>query len=185
VDKAADLEDDLRAIRTASPAPSSSSSLTAINNLIIQPAPSPEPPFPSTQSRLASFLAARRPSIFSSRTSTPTRPIPQRTSTPNPNLPLEDQLQQERSAREIAEEKVASMTTELEELTQSLFEEANAMVRTERQKSAQLEAKLQIMESREEDKRRRLTELEKAISRITRVRNLLDNNPTKPVSSVG
>jgi low affinity Fe/Cu permease len=77
------------------------------------------------------------------------------------------------------------MTTELEELTQSLFEEANAMVRTERQKSAQLEAKLQIMESREEDKRRRLTELEKAISRITRVRNLLDNSPTKPVSSVG
>ena len=80
---------------------------------------------------------------------------------------------------------MASMTTELEELTQSLFEEANAMVRTERQKSAQLEAKLQIMESREEDKRRRLTELEKAISRITRVRNLLDNSPTKPVSSVG
>jgi low affinity Fe/Cu permease len=79
---------------------------------------------------------------------------------------------------------VASMTTELEELTQSLFEEANAMVRTERQKSAQLEAKLQIMESREEDKRRRLTELEKAISRITRVRNLLDNSPTKSVSSV-
>jgi low affinity Fe/Cu permease len=77
------------------------------------------------------------------------------------------------------------MTTELEELTQSLFEEANAMVRTERQKSAQLEAKLQVMESREEDKRRRLTELEKAISRITRVRTLLDNNPTKSVSSVG
>jgi chromosome segregation ATPase len=85
----------------------------------------------------------------------------------------------------MAEEKVATMTTELEELTQSLFEEANAMVRTEREKCARLESRLQIMESREEDKRRRLTELEKAIGRITRVRNLLENKNSNVVSSVG
>ena len=80
---------------------------------------------------------------------------------------------------------MATMTTELEELTQSLFEEANAMVRTEREKCARLESRLQLMESREEDKRRRLTELEKAIGRITRVRNLLDQKNSNAVSSMG
>ena len=80
---------------------------------------------------------------------------------------------------------MATMTTELEELTQSLFEEAHAMVRTEREKCARLESRLQVMESREEDKRRRLTELEKAIGRITRVRNLLENKNSNVVSSVG
>jgi septal ring factor EnvC (AmiA/AmiB activator) len=176
------LEDDLRAIRTASPAPSTSS-LNATSS--IPSSTTPEPAFPGTQSRLASFLAARRPALFSRSSTTPTKPVPQRTSTPNPHLPLEEQLQQERGAREMAEEKVATMTTELEELTQSLFEEANAMVRTEREKCARLESRLQIMESREEDKRRRLTELEKAIGRITRVRNLLENKNSNVVSSVG
>jgi chromosome segregation ATPase len=103
---------------------------------------------------------------------------------PAPNLPLEDQLQMERSAREQAEEKVIAMTAELEELSQSLFEEANAMVKTEREKCARLESRLQLMESREEDKRRRLTELEKAISRIARVRNILENKDPNAVSTV-
>ena len=88
----------------------------------------------------------------------------------------------ERSAREQAEEKVASMTLELEELSQSLFEEANAMVKTEREKCARLESRLQLMESREEDKRRRLTELEKAVGRITRVRSLLENKNAGNIS---
>ena len=100
------------------------------------------------------------------------------------NLSLEEQLQQERTAREQAEEKVANMATEMEELSQSLFEEANAMVKTEREKCARLEARLQIMESREEDKKRRLTELEKAIGRITRVRNLLENKNASNISSL-
>lgn len=98
------------------------------------------------------------------------------------SLSLEEQLQLEKSAREQAEEKVANMALELEELSQSLFEEANAMVKTEREKCARLEARLQIMESREEDKRRRLTELEKAIGRITRVRNLLENKNASNIS---
>jgi chromosome segregation ATPase len=101
------------------------------------------------------------------------------------NLSVEEQLQMERSAREQAEEKVGNMATEMEELSQSLFEEANAMVRTEREKCARLEARLQIMESREEDKRKRLTELEKAIGRITRVRNLLENKNASNISSMG
>ena len=77
------------------------------------------------------------------------------------------------------------MATEMEELSQSLFEEANAMVRIEREKCARLEARLQVMESREEDKRRRLTELEKAIGRITRARNLLENKNAINVSPMG
>jgi len=110
---------------------------------------------------------------------------PVRAPTPNSNLSLEDQLQMERSAREQAEEKVVSMSTELEELSQSLFEEANAMVKAEREKSARLEARLQLMESREEDKRKRLGELEKAIARITRVRSVLENKNVANVTNGG
>jgi len=110
---------------------------------------------------------------------------PVRASTPTSNLSLEDQLQMERSAREQAEEKVVSMSTELEELSQSLFEEANAMVKAEREKCARLEARLQLMESREEDKRKRLTELEKAIARITRVRSVLENKNVANVTNGG
>ena len=183
VDKAADLEDDLRAIRADSPAPS----LTATTSgSTLHPSPSPEPPFANTQSRLGNFIASHRPSIFGTRTPNTTTPskgtTPLRTPTPNSNLPVEEQLQMERSAREQAEEKVASMTLELEELSQSLFEEANAMVRSEREKCARLESRLQLMESREEDKRRRLTELEKAIGRITRVRSLLENKNAGNIS---
>lgn len=90
----------------------------------------------------------------------------------------------ERAAKEAAEEKVAAVNQELEELTQSLFEEANAMVRTEKEKVARLEAKLQVLEAREEDKRRRLSELEKAIGRITRVRSILENNNSNATGSV-
>ena len=76
---------------------------------------------------------------------------------------------------------------ELEELTQNLFEEANAMVRNEREKCSRLEARLAVMESREDEKRRRLTELEKAVERIMRVRSVLEGNTqhAKVLSSVG
>jgi len=181
VDKVADLEDELHAVRTSTPSRSSSS--LSLTNTLPPPSTTPEPHFPSTQSRLAGFISSRR--ALWSRSSTPTRAPPPRTSTPNPNLPLEEQLALERAAREAAEEKVVSVNQELEELTQSLFEEANAMVRTEKERVARLEAKLQILETREEDKRRRLTELEKAIGRITRVRSVLENKSPDSVSSVG
>jgi hypothetical protein len=184
VDKAADLEDDLRLYKTGSP--SSPTSLQTPDNALA-----------TAQSRLTNFITARKTSLWGTRTPTPTNrtPTPQLTPTPtSTNLradslaetPLEEELAAERAAREAAEEKVASMTLELEELTQSLFEEANGMVKAEREKCARLEARLQIMESREEDKRRRLTELEKAVERITRVRSLLgEHSHAKIVSSVG
>jgi low affinity Fe/Cu permease len=90
----------------------------------------------------------------------------------------------ERAAREQADQKVSSMSAELEELSQSLFEEANAMVKAEREKCARLEARLQIMENREEDNKRRLTVLENAIGRITRVRGILGKG-VGVVSTVG
>ena len=186
VDKAADLEDDLRLYKTGSP--SSTNSI-----------PTSEPSSFAAQSRLTNFISARKASLWGTRAQVKTPPpysrahTPQRTPTPNAretldstNLPLEEQLATERSAREAAEEKVASMTLELEELTQSLFEEANAMVRIEREKSARLEARLAVMESREDEKRRRLTELEKAVERIMRVRSVLEGNiHAKVLSSVG
>jgi GDP/GTP exchange factor Sec2p len=173
VDKVADLEDELEAVRRNTPTPNS---LTRTTSIPLSQSTIPEP---TPTSRLGSFLASRRP-IFASTRSSPAvmRTLPVRLPSPN-NLSLEEQLQHERSARELAEEKVVSMTQELEELTQSLFEEANAMVRSEKEKVARLSEKVSVLESREDDKRRRLTELERAVGRIARVRGLLENKENK------
>ena len=187
VDKAADLEDDLRLYKTGSPSSANSIPTSETSSFL-------------AQSRLTTFISARKGSLWGTRAQVKTPPpssranTPQRTPTPNPretldptSLPLEEQLATERCAREAAEEKVASMTLELEELTQNLFEEANGMVRNEREKCARLEARLALMESREDEKRRRLTELEKAVERIMRVRSVLEGNTqhAKVLSSVG
>jgi hypothetical protein len=191
VDKAADLEDDLRLYKTGSP------------SSVMSTPPTTDPGSSTTQYRLTNFISSRKASFWGTRPQVNTPPptvqtyTPQRTPTPNPSLALEanspvdttltleEQFATERRARETAEAKVSSMALELEELTQSLFEEANAMVKAEREKCARLEARLAVMESREEDKRKRLTELEKAVERITRVRSVLESNHAKIVSSVG
>lgn len=63
---------------------------------------------------------------------------------------------------------------EVEELSVSLFEEANEMVATERRERAKLEARVGELEKRDRQKRMRLERLEGAVGRIERVRNILD-----------
>lgn len=65
------------------------------------------------------------------------------------------------------------MSGELEDLSQTLFEQANTMVATERKARAKLEERVEVLEKRDVEKRKRLERLEGALKRIERVRGLL------------
>ncbi|KAF3930734.1 hypothetical protein ABW19_dt0209912 [Dactylella cylindrospora] len=83
-------------------------------------------------------------------------------------------LCEERRQRESAEKQLAEVKNELEELSMSLFQQANEMVSTERKARAKLEERVALLEKRDAEKRARLDRLEKGMERINRVRNLLD-----------
>jgi hypothetical protein len=54
-----------------------------------------------------------------------------------------------------------------------LFEQANEMVASERRARAKLEERVEMLERRDVEKRRRLERLESAMGRIERVRAML------------
>lgn len=83
-------------------------------------------------------------------------------------------LTREKSLRKEAEGRVAATSREVEELSASLFEQANEMVADERRARAKLEERVDELERRDRDKRRRLERLESAMTRIERVRSLLN-----------
>lgn len=68
---------------------------------------------------------------------------------------------------------MSATSKEVEELSASLFEQANEMVADERRARAKLEERVDELEKRDREKRRRLERLEGAMARIERVRNLL------------
>lgn len=111
---------------------------------------------------------------------------------------LEVSLAKEQKARAEAEAKTQQVNVEVEELSATLFQEANDMVATERRENAALRAqlkelqsagghiaemvgkenerlkqKLQIMEQRDAERKKRLDKLEAAQRRIDRVRTML------------
>lgn len=100
---------------------------------------------------------------------TPASTAPSTTSTDD----LLEALTREQRLRLAAEAKVNDTSREVEELSVSLFEEANEMVATERRERARLEARVGELEKRDREKRTRLERLEGAVGRIERVRNLL------------
>lgn len=59
---------------------------------------------------------------------------------------LESALVKEQTARIAAEHKVKEVTSEIEELSESLFQQANEMVATERRENAQLKQKIADLE---------------------------------------
>jgi hypothetical protein len=61
----------------------------------------------------------------------------------------------------------------VEELSTSLFEQANEMVATERRARAKLEERVGVLEKREGEGIKRLAGLERAVGRIERVREVL------------
>ena len=86
---------------------------------------------------------------------------------------LQNQLAKEQAARLEAEKKVEQASGELEDLTASLFEQANEMVATERRARSKLEERVRILEERDKDKSRRLEMIEGAVQRLERVKRLL------------
>lgn len=106
---------------------------------------------------------------------------------PNRERELEVALEQEQIQRLVAEKKVKEVTGEIEELSATLFQQANDMVSTERRENAALRdqiysleerdakfsARLQTLEQRETDRKRRMDKLESGLKRIERANALL------------
>jgi len=86
---------------------------------------------------------------------------------------LQAALVKEQRMRQQAEGKANQLSSEMEDLSAQLFEQANEMVATERRARAKLEARVEILESRDNEKRKRLERLEGALKRIDRVKQLL------------
>jgi predicted RNase H-like nuclease (RuvC/YqgF family) len=86
---------------------------------------------------------------------------------------LQTALAREQDLRQKAEGQVTQMSGELEDLSQTLFEQANTMVADERRARAKLEERVAVLEKRDMEKRKRLERLEGALKRIERVRGLL------------
>ncbi|KAM0301225.1 hypothetical protein ACHAPM_005446 [Fusarium culmorum] len=145
----------------------------------------------SGTSRLSSFLSPRKPHDLPhiDTTPNPSRPPNRRSISSQSHRPqhqvqaqappspsAEDllaALNREQSLRKEAEGKVAATSQEVEELSAALFEEANKMVAEERRARAKLEQRVDELERRDMEKRRRLEKLEGAMSRIERVRLML------------
>jgi len=122
---------------------------------------------------------------------------------------LEARLAHEQSLREAAESMASQTQAEIEDLSVTLFSQANEMVaearraaadvearfvaanervedqsrkmEAEARKRARLEARVQVLEKRDEDKVRRLGMLEGRVARVERVRTLLGGQNLLPV----
>lgn len=82
-------------------------------------------------------------------------------------------LTREQSLRQAAEGKLNETSREVEELSVTLFEQANEMVASERRARAQLEERVGVLERREDEKRGRLERLEGSVARIERISRIL------------
>lgn len=190
IDKLTDYEDEVRFLRAVH-ARSQQNSGDSSSPPRDQTHEAARPQAQSRLSSLSAFLPGRRNSPQTPNTSTfppipPVPPIPaqqalstpnlvQGAQTPQPENDLTTLLQHERAARQSAEQSLNRAHSELEELTAQLFGQANEMVATERKARAKLEERVQVLEKRDSEKRRRLERLEKAMDRIERVRLMVRN----------
>jgi hypothetical protein len=186
VDKWADYEDEIKQLREQLNQPSLETHTgSAVSSVPFdERSSSPNRNSPATpssgtgtgiQNRLSSFLVARKstPNLRA----VPAFPNGPGAAPPTPSTPstndLVAALSREQSLRQGAEKKLDEASGELEELSTQLFMQANEMVATERKARAKLEARVEILERRDGEKRKRLEKLEGAVQRIDRVRGLL------------
>ncbi|KAI0852387.1 hypothetical protein F5Y00DRAFT_194770 [Daldinia vernicosa] len=169
VDRWADYEDELSRLRAAST--TSVATTTTSNN-------SPRSSFLPTA---ASGAAARISQLLAPRKSVPNLATHgARGSISVPAMPhgdgddLLEALSRERELRAKAEGKLRDTSREVEELSATLFEQANEMVASERRARAKLEERVSVLERRDVEKRDRLDRLEGAMGRLERVRALLE-----------
>jgi hypothetical protein len=156
VDKWADYEDEIQQLRSQHQTPPRPSS--AISSV----------PFderagsPNLSTRLSAFLSPRK--------STPNL----QAALPSPSeRDLVEALTREQNLRQQADKRLDEASGELEELSAQLFMQANEMVATERKARAKLEERVELLERRDGEKRKRLERLEGAVQRIERIRGLL------------
>ncbi|KAI0381880.1 hypothetical protein F5Y04DRAFT_254557 [Hypomontagnella monticulosa] len=190
VDRWADYEDELSRLRAAS------TTSVATSN------PQASPPSVAASSPRSSFLpsAARISQLLTPRKSAPNLAAASRGSLPpHPSLPnhpnsnhsnsnsiagrashapstddLLEALSREKELRAAAEGRLNDTSKEVEELSATLFEQANEMVASERRARAKLEERVSVLERRDVEKRDRLERLEGAMGRLERVRTLLE-----------
>ncbi|KAK4138767.1 hypothetical protein BT67DRAFT_369965, partial [Trichocladium antarcticum] len=158
--------------------PSSAAGLPPIPPAI--PSQAPGPPTSSAASRISALFSSRKspppPPIINLKPLPSALPPPNPTPPPSTNLPTTDlltALARERFLRQEAEARLRETGREVEELSTSLFEQANEMVATERRARAQLEARIAVLDRRGGEGARRLEGLERAVGRIERVRGVL------------
>ncbi|WEW61244.1 hypothetical protein PRK78_006734 [Emydomyces testavorans] len=197
-EKLADYEDEIRCLRsqsqpatTSTSAPPKTPTLPPPQQQATSPSPSPPQQQQPQHNRFATltyFLPYGRRNNSSTSTSASANgaPLPQtasspesttatppRTADPALTASLQDALQREQKLRKAAESRLTQANSELEELTTQLFSQANEMVAQERKARAKLEERVELLEQRDGEKRRRLDRLEKAIQRVERVRGMV------------
>ncbi|KMU75632.1 hypothetical protein CISG_04806 [Coccidioides immitis RMSCC 3703] len=199
-EKLADYEDEIRILRSQSQSTSTSASASASASVpprtptFTPPSQlafstSPSPPQPRLQqpqhtrfATLTSFLpygkrnnSSANGAPLSQTTSSPESTItsPPRTADSTLTASLQDALQRETELRKAAESRLTQANSELEDLTTQLFSQANEMVAQERKARAKLEERVEVLERRDGEKRRRLDRLEKAVARVERVRGMV------------
>ncbi|KAJ4417410.1 hypothetical protein N0V82_006177 [Gnomoniopsis sp. IMI 355080] len=146
--------------------PSAHSQSYSASNLL--PTPPPSGGHHQTSYSTSALLTPNSPANNKNSLYTPASTAPSTTED------LIEALTREQRLRLAAEAKVNDTSREVEELSVSLFEEANEMVATERRERARLEERVGELEKRDRQKKMRLERLEGAVGRIERVRNLLD-----------
>ncbi|KAH0350797.1 hypothetical protein KCU83_g4732, partial [Aureobasidium melanogenum] len=177
-DRIADYEEEIRNLK-ASQNPRTDSPLDFIS---VHPFPAP----PTSLSRNSSVASVGKFS-FLTRTSSltnATKPLPKTPPKASPMAPaappspaiseLQAALSAETARRVAAEKKFKDLETELEDLSATLFEQANEMVAKERKEKAKLEERLKVLEERDRLGQKRLEMVEAALTRIERVKKLLD-----------
>jgi hypothetical protein len=80
---------------------------------------------------------------------------------------------------------VQTVDSEIEELSVQLFSQANEMVAEERRARAKLEERVETLERRDREKMGRLDRLEKAVTRVERVKALLGEKEDLKRESAG
>lgn len=157
VEKYADYEDEVRRLKAQIPQPANDGTIPRdpLNN---RPSASTHS---ASGSRISNFIHSRKPTPTSSQAPTARE------------SELQVALAREQALRQAAEAKVTEVHNEIEDLSATLFEQANEMVASERKAKAKLENRVHELEQREVDKKRRLEKLEAAMKRIERVKTLL------------
>ncbi|KAL5119938.1 hypothetical protein ACEQ8H_002036 [Pleosporales sp. CAS-2024a] len=173
VDKCADYEDQLRSLKGARALPQRSNTSDTLDSGR-QWHDNSRPSTPSNSSSRPSrfsFLTNRLTSAPSASSSAPPPPLPLLVSA---DTDLITELERERALRAKAEERAQKVDSEIEELSVQLFSQANEMVATERKARAKLEERIEVLERKDRDKMARLERLEKAVTRIDRVKAMLN-----------